>query len=105
VFSFHLFSSLHLRGSRFGSRTNAFLLGKAEIAAKTRQVFIDLDERTDFSSAEPCFLVVVWRSKRKHPENFQHEFSEARQCVITSRGVKIQRIKREPQQWPLCTRW
>ena len=80
-----------------------FLLGKAEIAAKTRQVFIGLDERTDFSSTETCFRVVVRRSRRKHPENFQHEFSEARQCVITSRGVKIQRIKREPQQWPLCT--
>ena len=32
---------LHLRRSVFGSRTNVFLLGKAETAAKTRQVFVD----------------------------------------------------------------
>jgi hypothetical protein len=30
---------LHLRGALFGSRTNVFLLGKAEIAVETRQVF------------------------------------------------------------------
>jgi hypothetical protein len=40
VISFHLFSLLHLRGSPFGGCTNVFLLGKAETAAKTRQVFI-----------------------------------------------------------------
>jgi len=40
VISFHLFSLLHLRGSPFGGCTNVFMLGKAETAAKTRQVFI-----------------------------------------------------------------
>jgi hypothetical protein len=45
-FCFHIsyflssFSLLHLRGSPFGGCTNVFLLGKAETAAKTRQVFI-----------------------------------------------------------------
>ena len=33
------FSVLHLRRSVFGSRTNVFLLGKAETAVKTRHVF------------------------------------------------------------------
>jgi len=32
---------LHLRRSVFGSRTNVFLLGKAETAVQTRQVFVD----------------------------------------------------------------
>ena len=31
---------LHLRRSVFGSRTNVFLSDKAEIAVKTRQVFL-----------------------------------------------------------------
>ena len=36
-------------GTLFGGRTNVFLLGKAEIAAKTRQVFVALQEtRTQF---------------------------------------------------------
>jgi hypothetical protein len=35
-----VFRLLHLRGCPFGSRTNVFLSGKAEIAAETRQVFI-----------------------------------------------------------------
>jgi hypothetical protein len=34
------FPCLHLLGTLFGGRTNVFLLGKAETAAKTRQVLI-----------------------------------------------------------------
>jgi hypothetical protein len=33
------FPCLHLRGASFGSRTNVFLLDKAETAVETRQVF------------------------------------------------------------------
>jgi len=64
------FSSLHLRGSRFGSRTNVFLLGKAEIAAKTRQVFIRRGKTERFWSTTTCFRLST-ASSREDASNYQ----------------------------------
>jgi len=37
----------------FGSRTNVFLLGKAEIAVETRQVFLPCCDLKGFAAMEP----------------------------------------------------
>ena len=55
---------LHLRRSVFGSRTNVFLLGKAETAVQTRQVFVDALRR---AVADIIFSAIDERL-RKHAD-------------------------------------
>src|SRR5215831_6043700 len=81
VFGFEFLFSTSERRLLFGSRINVFLLGKAETAVKTRQVFVDALRRAgafpgassrkvnERSNHNPCRCDRSWRTRCSRSPN------------------------------------